>query len=42
MISWPAANGMRWVNPSSATVSPSRTTSDTACGNDTILATVER
>src|SRR5262245_60641938 len=30
MISWPAANGMRWVKPSSATVSPSRTCSATA------------
>src|SRR5258708_23316159 len=27
MISWPALNPMRWVNPSIATVSPSRTTS---------------
>src|SRR3954451_14428804 len=25
MISWPAANGIRWVKPSSATVSPSWT-----------------
>src|SRR5215203_748425 len=25
MISWPAANEMRWVKPSMATVSPSRT-----------------
>ena len=25
MISWPAANEIRWVNPSMATVSPSRT-----------------
>src|SRR5271156_6573775 len=27
MISWPAADGIRWVNPSIATVSPSRTNS---------------
>src|SRR5262245_20674802 len=30
MISWPAANEIRWVNPSIATVSPSWTNSATA------------
>src|SRR2546427_3948415 len=30
MISWPAAKQIRWVNPSMATVSPSRTSSRTA------------
>src|SRR5919197_1374513 len=30
MISWPAAKQMRWVNPSMATVSPSRTSSPIA------------
>src|SRR6266571_1237565 len=30
MISWPAAKQIRWVNPSIATVSPSRTRSATA------------
>src|SRR5437870_915420 len=30
MISCPAAKGIRWVNPSRATVSPSRTVSRTA------------
>src|SRR5262245_31168347 len=30
MISWPAANPIRWVKPSIATVSPSRTSSATA------------
>src|SRR5579863_9362742 len=30
MISWPAANGIRWVNPSIATVSPSCTWRSTA------------
>src|SRR5216117_2512939 len=30
MISWPAAKQIRWVNPSMATVSPSRTSSATA------------
>src|SRR6266511_5741179 len=30
MISWPAAKQIRWVNPSMATVSPSRTRSATA------------
>src|SRR4051794_38488293 len=39
MISWPAANGMRWVKPSSATVSPSRTSPATASANGTIFAT---
>ena len=41
MISCAAANGIRWVKPSSATVSPSRTSSDTACASDRILATDE-
>ena len=36
MISWPAANGIRWVNPSSATVSPSCTLSATASASGTI------
>src|SRR5687768_1521671 len=30
MISWPAAKGIRWVKPSRAIVSPSRTSSATA------------
>src|SRR6266568_4654780 len=30
MISWPAAKQIKWVNPSMATVSPSRTSSATA------------
>src|SRR6266702_6193525 len=34
MTSWPAANGMRWVNPSIATVSPSRRTSSTASARE--------
>src|SRR4051812_8092649 len=34
MISWPAAKEMRWVNPSIATVSPSRTNSRTASAID--------
>src|SRR6478609_6789630 len=34
MISWPAANEIRWVNPSIATVSPSRTSSRTASAID--------
>src|SRR3954453_16964077 len=36
--SWPAANGMRWVNPSIATVSPSRTSEATASRRDVISA----
>jgi hypothetical protein len=38
MISCPAANEMRWVNPSIATVSPSRTSSAIA---SRIVATLE-
>ena len=38
MISWPAAKPMRWVKPSIATVSPSRTTSAIA---SCIVATLE-
>src|ERR1700733_15254665 len=34
MISWPAANGIRWVKPSSATESPSLTSSATASWSD--------
>src|SRR5438477_1475531 len=34
MISWPAANGMRWVKPSIAIVSPSRMASSTASARD--------
>src|SRR5690349_11898954 len=39
MISWPAAKGIRWVKPSSATVSPSRTSPATASANGTIFGT---
>src|SRR6266508_121882 len=39
MISWPAANGIRWVKPSSATVSPSWTSSATASASEAICAT---
>src|SRR3982750_2488863 len=39
MISWPGANGRRWVKPSSATVSPSRTSPATASANGTIFGT---
>src|SRR6476660_5932261 len=34
LISWPAANGLKWVNPSIATVSPPRTSSRTASAID--------
>src|SRR5919206_171677 len=37
MISWPAAKQIRWVNPSIATVSPSRTSSATASCIDATL-----
>src|SRR5690349_1584153 len=37
MISWPAANEMRWVNPSIATASPSRTISRTASAIEATL-----
>src|SRR5919204_6215348 len=37
MISWPAAKQIRWVNPSIATVSPSRTSSATASRIETTL-----
>src|ERR1051325_6581149 len=40
MISWPAANEMRWVKPSIATVSPSRTTSRTASAIDATFEAV--
>src|SRR5215475_9205428 len=38
MISWPAAWGIRWVKPSSATVSPSRTADLTASASELICA----
>src|ERR1700685_3340629 len=38
MISWPAADGIRWVNPSIATVSPSRTNSQIAALSSRISA----
>src|ERR1043165_445668 len=38
MISWAAACGMRWVKPSSATVSPSRTADLMASARDEIRA----
>src|SRR5665213_349104 len=38
MISWPAACGIRWVKPSSATVSPSRTADWMASASDEIRA----
>src|SRR5512146_1238810 len=38
MISWPAADGIRWVNPSIATVSPSRTNSRIAAASSRIGA----
>src|SRR5262245_19091076 len=38
MISCPAACGMRWVNPSSATTSPSRTWAATASGRVALVA----
>src|ERR1700677_1034 len=38
MISWPAADGIRWVNPSIATVSPSRTNSRIAALRSRISA----
>src|SRR5712671_1932003 len=34
MISWPAALGIRWVNPSMATLSPSRMVSSTASARE--------
>jgi hypothetical protein len=37
-ISWPAAWGMRWVNPSSATTSPSWTWAATASGSVVMAA----
>src|SRR5262249_15197092 len=40
MISCPAATGIRWVKPSSATVSPSWTRSATASARDVISAGV--
>ena len=40
MISCPAATGIRWVKPSSATVSPSLTRSATASARDVISACV--
>src|SRR5690349_10402967 len=40
MISCPAATGIRWVKPSSATVSPSSTRSRTASARDVISAVV--
>src|SRR5262245_53440180 len=40
MISCPAATGIRWVKPSSATVSPSLTRSRTASARDVISAVV--
>src|SRR5919202_5853277 len=36
--SWPAACGIRWVKPSSATLSPSRTRPPTASRSETISA----
>jgi hypothetical protein len=38
MTSWPAANGIRWVKPSIARVSPFRTTAATPSASDTISA----
>src|SRR5215217_8316638 len=38
--SWPAANGIRWVNPSRATLSPSCTRSRTASSSETSSAMV--
>src|SRR3954454_15951539 len=38
-ISWPAAYGIRWVKPSSATTSPSRTRDSTASLSDVITRT---
>ena len=38
MISWPAANGMRWLNPSSAIVLPSRTSDAIASGSGRTLS----
>src|SRR5215212_6033654 len=38
-ISWPAANGIRWVKPSSATLSPSWISSVTASSSDMSSAT---
>src|ERR1044071_6919828 len=40
MISCPAATGIRWVKPSSATVSPSWTSSATASAREVISAVV--
>src|ERR1019366_8853880 len=40
MISWPAAKGMRWVNPSIASVSPSCTTAAMPSDSETISAMV--
>src|SRR5215218_5462297 len=39
--SWPAANGIRWVKPSSATLSPSRTSSATPSVSETSCARSE-
>src|SRR4051812_19360216 len=41
MISCPAANGIRWVKPSSATLSPSWTRSRTASSSERSSATVD-
>src|SRR4051794_10881329 len=38
MISWPAAWGIRWVNPSTASVSPSWTVASMASARDEIRA----
>ena len=40
MTSWPAANGIRWVKPSSAIVSPSLTCAATASGSGITFAAV--
>ena len=38
ITAWPAAWGIRWVNPSMATVSPSSMSEDTASASGTISA----
>src|SRR2546430_1899541 len=42
MISWPAAKQIRWVKPSMATVSPSRTSAATASRIDVTLDSATR
>src|SRR5262245_49623285 len=42
MISCPAANGMRWVNPSSATRSPKRTKRETTSDKEVSSVIVKR